>query len=208
MHKYLATIGAEAEAIRLLFDFPHDKVKDFIDLLVEAQGVIRVVGVGKSALIAQKFADTMACIGYVVEFNTAEELNHGGLGKIQALDLIVLVSKSGNTQELSPILDFCCANRVGFVCVMCDTNDPEMSNGRSGYVRANKFAWACANYMGYLISLPCPKEADTYDLIPTSSYAMMNAFFDGVCMEMMGEIEKENITINHPGGTFGKTSRR
>lgn len=208
MHKFLATVAAESDAVKNLFNINHDVVKDFLGILTEAQGVIRVIGVGKSGLVARKFADTMACLGYVVECNTAEELAHGGLGKIQELDVIIFISKSGNSQELSPILDFCCANRIGFVCVMCDTNDPEMPSGRGGYVRANKFAWACANYMGYLISLPCPKEADTYDLIPTSSYAMMNAFFDGVCMEMMGEIEKENITINHPGGTFGKTSRR
>lgn len=204
MHKFLATVAAEVEATRSLFNLNHQMVKDFVDILREAQGVIRVIGVGKSALVAKKFADTMASIGYVVEFNTAEDMAHGGIGKIQTLDVVIFVSKSGNTAELSPILDFCCANRVGFVCVMCDPPIQQASPDSSGYVRKNRFAWACANYMGFLVTLPAVKEADPHDLIPTSSYAMMNTFFDGVAMEMLDDLPKENIVVNHPGGTFGK----
>ena len=207
MQQFLKTIGAEAEAIRLLFDINHQTVKDFLAILTECEGVIRVTGVGKSGLVAKKFADTLSCLGFVAEFNPIEDFNHGGLGKLGSLDLVILISKSGNTRELFGLLDFCCANRIGFVCVKSDgvKNDTASICVSVGYVRGSKFDWACANYMGYLVSLPNPPEADKYNLIPTTSYAIMNAFFDGICMEMMGDISKERIVINHPGGTFGKS---
>lgn len=208
VNKFLETIWKERDAIEILNTLDPKVVKDVVDILTEAQGVIRVVGVGKSALVAKKFADTMASIGYVVEFNTAEDLAHGGLGKLQTLDVVIFISKSGNTSELSPALDFCCANRIGFICVMCDIPpETKLMENRvgNGYVRRNRFHWVCANYMGYLVTLPNTKEADPYDVIPTSSYAMMNAFFDGIAMEMFGNISKENIVAMHPGGTFGKS---
>ena len=207
MDKFLKTIEKEQEAVEALAYLDPNVVKDVVDIITEAQGVIRVVGVGKSALVAKKFADTMASIGYVVEFNTAEDLSHGGLGKIQTLDVVIFISKSGNTSELSPALDFCCANRIGFICVMFDiAPETKLMENRvgNGYTRRNRFEWVCSNYMGYLVKLPCVKEADEYDLIPTASYAMMNAFFDGIAMEMFGEISKDKIVAMHPGGTFGK----
>ena len=98
------SIGIEADAIRALVDRIDDTFEKAVDAIYQTKGKVIVTGVGKSGLIAKKIAATFSSTGTPSIFLHPTDAAHGDLGAIDRSDLILALSKSGNTSELINIM--------------------------------------------------------------------------------------------------------
>lgn len=148
-------------------------------------------GVGKSGLIGMKLAATFSSLGLPSFFLHPTEALHGDLGRVAAEDSLVLISKSGNTEELLkliPFLNIPIERRVGLI-------------GKAGS--------ALTKEVGVFLDCSVEKEACVNNQAPTTSTTLAMAMGDAmaVLFENISGLSKEKFAENHPGGLLGKTLR-
>ena len=100
------TIALQAEEVKRLDRVINDNFVKVIDLILEAKGRLIVAGIGKSANIANKMVATFNSTGQPAVFLHAADAIHGDLGNIQQEDVVICISKSGNTPEIKALLPF------------------------------------------------------------------------------------------------------
>ncbi|MEM9650034.1 MAG: SIS domain-containing protein, partial [Bacteroidota bacterium] len=98
------TLETESRAILNLVDFLDDQFAEAVQFILQSQGRVVVSGVGKSAIIASKIVATLNSTGTPAIFMHAADAIHGDLGTIQKNDVVVCISKSGNTAEIKALL--------------------------------------------------------------------------------------------------------
>lgn len=182
------TILAESEAIKGIHDRLTDDFAEAVTLILNATGRLVVTGIGKSAIIGQKIVATMNSTGTPSMFLHASEAIHGDLGMLQPGDVVICISKSGNSPEikvLAPII-----NRFGNKLI-----------GMTGNV--NSFL---AKSSDLVLDTTVPYEADPIDLAPTNSTTAQLVMGDALAialMELRG-FSSDNFAKYHPGGALGK----
>ncbi|MBC6442730.1 MAG: KpsF/GutQ family sugar-phosphate isomerase [Rhodobacteraceae bacterium] len=161
-----------------------DKALDLFDGL---EGRLIVAGVGKSGLVGRKLAATFSSTGTPACFVHPAEASHGDLGMISGNDVVLLVSWSGETRELSDILQY--ARRFG-VPVISITSVATSSLARSSDVA---------------LVLPRVPEACPHNLAPTTSTLLQMALGDALALTLLRErgFSEENFRDFHPGGKLG-----
>ena len=152
-----------------------------------AKGRVIVTGIGKSGLVGQKIAATLASTGTPAYFVHATEANHGDLGMISRDDVICAVSWSGETVELKGIITYSRRFRVPLIAITC--------NGDSSLAQAAEI----------VLTLPKAKEACPHGLAPTTSTTMQMALGDALAIALL---ESRGFTALdfkaiHPGGSLG-----
>jgi arabinose-5-phosphate isomerase len=157
-------------------------------LLVEARGRVIVAGIGKSGIIARKIAATLTSTGTPASFLHPVEGLHGDLGIVGPDDVAILLSKSGETEELAGLVDYLLRTGVPIIAL---TGKVESSLGRNARV-----------------TLDCgvEEEACPMDLAPTSSTTTTLAMGDAlavVALQLNG-FEPEDFARYHPGGSLGR----
>lgn len=164
---------AYAEAVRLIF---------------ECRGKVIVTGVGKSGLIAQKIAATMASTGTPAIFLHPADGMHGGLGVVQAGDVVLAIGKSGESDELITILP---PLRIIGVRVIAVTGNAESTLARNADV---------------VLVADAGMEACPMNLAPTSSTTVALVVGDALAVALMKlrDFRPENFALYHPGGQLGK----
>lgn len=158
------------------------------EMLCSTDGRIVVMGIGKSGLIGRKMSATLASTGTPSFFIHPVEGLHGDLGMLTANDIVLALSYSGETSELSNIFPFLKKNNIPLIAI---TARSKSKLGKAADVVIN-----CA----------VRKEACPYNIVPTSSSIAMMALGDAVSlivMDMKG-FKKEDFAQLHPGGTLGK----
>jgi arabinose-5-phosphate isomerase len=158
--------------------------------LFASQGVLFFTGVGKSGFIAQKIAATMQSTGTKAFFLQPIDALHGDLGMVSNKDLVLILSKSGETEELLQLLPF--IRNKGAKIVACT------SNGNS----------RLAHGADRTIILPCIEELCPFNLAPTTSTVVQHLFGDALAialMELRG-FSLDQFAENHPGGLIGRRS--
>jgi arabinose-5-phosphate isomerase len=156
--------------------------------IASCQGVLFFTGVGKSGFIAQKIAATMQSTGTKAFFLQPIDALHGDLGMVSKKDLVVILSKSGETEELLQLLPF--IRNKGAQIIAVSSN------------RSSRLARAADR----TILLPCEQELCPFDLAPTTSTVGQLLFGDLlaiVLMELHG-FGLEQYAENHPGGRIGR----
>src|ERR1044072_4316229 len=98
------TIELEAKAIAALKNYINDAFEQAVNLINKTNGRVVITGIGKSAIIAQKIVATMNSTGTPAVFMHAADAIHGDLGTIQADDVVICISKSGNTPEIKVLV--------------------------------------------------------------------------------------------------------
>ena len=141
----------ERDAITKMIEETDNKYDAILNLLDRCQGKLVFMGVGKSAHIGQKLAATFASLGIPSFFVHSTEAMHGDLGMIEPKDIAILISNSGNTQEVVQNVEPLKRNGVTTVA---------FTSGKD-----SKLAQGC----DYLLSYPKLAEADTLNLAPTVS---------------------------------------
>lgn len=183
-----STLKAESDAITKAIDFLNDDFLRSVQAIFNTKGRLVITGIGKSAHIGQKIVATLNSTGTPSLFMHAAEAVHGDLGMITKDDVVLCISKSGNSPEikvLAPLL-----KRDGNILIGMTGNESSFLGKSSDFV----------------INAYVEKEADPNNLAPTTSTTVQLALGDALAVAL---IEMRNFTANdfakfHPGGALGK----
>jgi arabinose-5-phosphate isomerase len=183
-----STLYTEADSVRNLVNYINDDFVACVKLIYESSGRVVVTGVGKSAIIAQKIVATMNSTGTPAIFMHAADAIHGDLGTLQNDDIVICISKSGNTPEikvLAPLL------KVG---------------GNKLIALVGNVDSFLAQQADYILNCTVEKEACPNNLAPTSSTTAQLAMGDAlaVCLLDYRGFSSKDFAKYHPGGTLGK----
>lgn len=164
------------------------EAEKFVDTLLNCSGVIFFTGVGKSGLVAKKIAFTMVSTGTRAMYLSPMDALHGDLGMVSSQDAFVLLSKSGESEELLnlvPAIRNKGATLLGVVC------DPQ-----------SRLARACHQ----TINLPFQGELCPFDMAPTMSTTIQLMFGDLLTIALMRSrnFSLDQYALNHPSGRIGK----
>lgn len=159
-----------------------------VRLLATSRGRIIVAGVGKSGLVARKIAATFTSTGTPATFLHPVESVHGDLGIVGTDDVAILISKSGESDELLGLID--ALARIG-VHMIAMTSEPGSRLGRAAEVT---------------LDLGVREEACPHDLAPTTSTTVTLALGDALAVALLQEkgFQKEDFARLHPGGALGR----
>lgn len=182
------TLELEATAIQRLTQFIDDDFIKVVNQILNLEGRIIVTGIGKSAIIAQKIVATLNSTGTPAIFMHAADAIHGDLGIIQKHDLIIALSKSGNTPEIKVLVPF--LKQTGNTLVAMVGN-------------LDSFLAQQANY---ILNTTIEREACPNNLAPTTSTTAQLAMGDAlaVCLQTCRQFSDRDFAKYHPGGALGK----
>lgn len=179
---------AEADAIRNAVDLLDDQFDATVETLLNTTGRLVVTGVGKSALIGQKIVATMNSTGTPSLFMHAADAIHGDLGMIQDNDVVLIISKSGNTAEIKVLLPLLKRTSVRLIALV---------SARDSYL---------AQHADHVLHAFAEHEADPLNLAPTTSTTVALALGDALAvslLELRG-FTRQDFARYHPGGSLGK----
>ncbi|MCE3277943.1 MAG: KpsF/GutQ family protein [Bacteroidetes bacterium] len=183
-----STLIIEADSIRNLQNYVNNDFVETVKIIGESKGRVVITGIGKSAIIAQKIVATMNSTGTPAIFMHAADAIHGDLGTIQQDDVVICISKSGNTPEIKVLV-------------------PLLKHG------GNKLIALVGNTDSYLaiqadhiLNCSVEKEACPNNLAPTSSTTAQVAMGDAlaVCLLDYKGFSSKDFAKYHPGGALGK----
>jgi arabinose-5-phosphate isomerase len=185
-------LQTEAAAISALVDRIDHRFERVLDLLHGCPGRVIVTGMGKSGIIAHKLAATLSSTGTAAIFLHAAEAVHGDLGVVQATDVVIAVSYSGETEELLRLLES--IRRIGAQLVAL-TGHPHSTLGQAADITLD-----CA----------VTEEACPMNLAPTASTTATLAMGDALAMALLRRkgFRAEHFASLHPGGRIGKRLMR
>jgi arabinose-5-phosphate isomerase len=182
------TILSESEAITKLIDFLDENFYEAVQRIYETKGRLIVTGIGKSAIIAQKMVATFNSTGTPSMFLHAAEAIHGDLGMIQNEDVIICISKSGNSPEIKVLVPL--LKRFGNTLIAITGNITSF----------------LAKGSDYILNTTVNTEACPINLAPTNSTTAQLVMGDAlaVCLMEMRDFKPEDFAVYHPGGALGK----
>ncbi|MES2498443.1 MAG: KpsF/GutQ family sugar-phosphate isomerase [Pseudomonadota bacterium] len=180
-------LRAEIDALIQLEAYLDDSFAVAVRMLEATKGRIVVTGMGKSGHMARKIAATFAATGSPAIFLHPAEAAHGDLGMVQHGDTLIVLSNSGSTPELSPVMQHCRALRIRIIGIASRIDSPVM---QAADVR---------------LLMPQVPEACPSNIAPTTSTAMMLALGDALAMALMDlrGVARDNLKQLHPGGAIG-----
>ena len=182
------TIIHEAESVRNLANLIDDDFESIVKLIYESNGRVVVTGIGKSANIAKKIVATLNSTGTPAIFMHAADAIHGDLGIIQPEDVVICISKSGNTPEIKVLVPLLKYRKNPLIGMVSNTNS---------YLAKNAH---------YVLKATVEKEACPHNLAPTSSTTAQLVMGDALAVSLLEYrgFSKEDFARYHPGGSLGK----
>ena len=159
-----------------------------IELLLSCNGCVIVAGMGKAGLVGQKIAATLASTGTRSHFLHPGEALHGDLGRVHSSDVVLLLSQSGETEEVTSLLPCLRESRIPLIAM---TGRPESTLAKQATV---------------ILDLGPLEEAGTLGLAPTTSTTAMLAMGDALALvtSQMLRFRAEDFARFHPGGSLGR----
>jgi arabinose-5-phosphate isomerase len=161
-----------------------------IEALGNCQSKVILCGVGKSGLIASKISATFSSVGIPSFTISASDSSHGDLGAISKKDILILISYSGNTDELKNLIEYANRNRIKLIGVMSKKNSMLFKNSN------------------IKILIPEVKESG-HGIVPTSSTTAQLAIGDAIAISLMFQKKFNKLDFKkfHPSGNLGKKLR-
>ena len=183
-----AVVRMEREALAEAERRLDDRFARAVELIASAAGRVIVTGVGKSGIVGRKIAATLTSTGTPATFVHPVESVHGDLGIVGPDDVAILLSKSGETEELLPLLEH--LKRMG-VRIIAFTGAPDSTLGRHADVVVD--TWV-------------REEACPHDLAPTTSTTVALALGDALAVVLLERngFRREDFAMLHPGGSLGR----
>ena len=183
-----SVIRLESEIIEELRGKLNDNFAKAVQLILSSNGRVIVAGVGKSANIASKIVATFNSTGQPAVFLHAADAIHGDLGNIQKNDVVICISKSGNTSEIKYLLPLI-KNMGNKIIAICGNN--------SSYLE---------NQADFVLDASVKKEACPHNLAPTSSTTAQLVLGDAlaICLLESKNFTDKDFARFHPGGVLGK----
>ncbi|WP_338873764.1 KpsF/GutQ family sugar-phosphate isomerase [Spirosoma sp. SC4-14] len=179
---------AEANAIRNVIELLDEQFEAATEAILKSTGRLVVTGVGKSALIGQKIVATMNSTGTPSLFMHAADAIHGDLGMIQADDVVLIISKSGNTAEIKVLIPLLRRTTIQLIALVSD---------KTSYL---------AQHSDYILHAFAEREADPMNLAPTTSTTVALALGDALAVSLLEArgFTRHDFARYHPGGALGK----
>jgi len=164
------------------------QVELVVDLLAKCRGKVVVLGVGKSGIIAQKIAATMTSIGTAALYLHPSDALHGGLGIVQPEDVVIVLSNSGETDEIVAMLPYLQNRHVKIVAIVGNVNS------------------TLARKAEAVLDASVDQEACPLNLAPTTSTTVALAIGDALAVTLMKVkgLTTDEFANNHPAGRLGK----
>jgi arabinose-5-phosphate isomerase len=184
----LQTIQAELEAIEGLQTAVNEDFIDVVEFIINGKGRIVITGIGKSAIIANKIVSTLNSTGTPAIFMHAADAIHGDLGIIQEDDLVICLSKSGETPEIKVLIPLLKHSGNKLVAIVGSTGS---------YL---------AKSADFVLNSTVSKEACPYNLAPTSSSTAQLVMGDALAVALLEcrGFTRGDFARLHPGGALGK----
>ncbi len=177
----------EAEALCLLADSFDNSFEEAIELILNTERRLIVTGVGKSGHIGRKVGATFAATGTPAFFLHAGEAAHGDLGMVMPGDTLLILSNSGYSRELRPLIGYARRFAIPIIAIVSKASSP------------------LARAATTMLQLPATSEACPARIAPTTSTTMMLALGDALAIGAMGRrgVTKTELAMWHPGGEIG-----
>jgi arabinose-5-phosphate isomerase len=182
------TLRLEAEAVSNLIEFINGEFEKIVRLILASKGRVVFTGIGKSANIANKLVATFNSTGTPALFMHAADAIHGDLGNVQKDDIVLCISKSGNSPEIKVLVPL--VKNLGNKII-------GMTGNLDGFLARNS---------DFILNTTVEKEACPNNLAPTTSTTAQLAMGDAVAISLMecrGFSERDFARF-HPGGALGK----
>ena len=162
-----------------------------VDLILKCKGKVIFSGVGKNSFICKKAAATFSSVGIPSFYVDPTGVSHGDAGQIEKRDILIIISNSGNTSELSNLLKFANRFRIKIIGIA--------SNSKSMLLKASDIK----------ILYPKLKESDPNNIVPTTSTSFVMLLCDCLATTIMKvrKFSKEKFFIYHKGGNLGASLR-
>ncbi|WNZ43988.1 KpsF/GutQ family sugar-phosphate isomerase [Leptolyngbya boryana CZ1] len=189
VHQAIELLKLEANAInRAAEQIRLDQLEHALTLLQTCQGKIVLAGVGKSGIVAQKIAATLNSIGTVAVYLHPCDALHGDLGIVTANDVLLLLSNSGETEELIAMIPHLKYRKVPIIAILGNPHS------------------TIARHADAVLDAAVDREACPLNLAPTTSTTVSLAIGDALAMTLMQirGITAEDFAVNHPAGRLGK----
>ena len=180
-------IKLQIKALQKLNNSIGNSFDQAIDILSKCQSKIILCGVGKSGLIASKISATLSSVGTPSFTISASDSSHGDLGSISKKDILILISYSGNTEELKNIIQYANRNRIKLIGIMS---------------KKNSLLYKSSNIK---LLIPEVKESG-HGIVPTSSTTAQLAIGDAIAIALMNQKKFSKLDFKkfHPSGSLGK----
>ena len=181
-------IQIEAQAVSAIADRINQHFETAVNTILDCKGRLIVLGIGKSGLISQKIASTMASTGTPAHFVHPGDAFHGDLGMITKEDVVLMISNSGETHELVQIIPAIRKKEVPIIGMV----------GKEGS--------SLYNDVDIILDTSVEKEACTLDLAPTASTTATLAMGDALAVALFESrgFNAQDFAELHPGGSLGK----
>jgi len=164
------------------------QVERVVDLIAGCEGKVVILGVGKSGIIGQKIAATMTSTGTTALYLHPSDALHGGLGIVQDHDVVIVLSNSGETDEIVGMLPYLKNRKVAIVAIVGNLNS------------------TLARRADAVLDASVDQEACPLNLAPTTSTTVALAIGDALAMTVMKVkgLTSDDFAVNHPAGRLGK----
>ncbi|MEQ8926851.1 MAG: KpsF/GutQ family sugar-phosphate isomerase [Fulvivirga sp.] len=178
----------ESEALNNIANYIDDQFEECVEAIFKSKGRVVITGIGKSAIVASKIVATLNSTGTPSLFMHAADAIHGDLGMIQDDDIVICISKSGNTPEIKVLVPLIKRTNCKLVGLVSNVD----------------------SYLGqqsdYVLNATIADEACPNSLAPTTSTTAHMALGDAlaVCLMELKSFTSEDFARYHPGGALGK----
>ncbi len=182
------TISTESKAIANLINFLNKDFENAVKIILKSKGRVIVTGIGKSANIASKIVATLNSTGTPSIFMHAADAIHGDLGIVQKDDVVICISKSGNTPEIKVLIPLIKDSKNKIVAI---------TGNIESYL---------AQQADFVLNTYVEHEACPNGLAPTTSTTAQLVLGDAlaICLLEMKDFSSKDFAKYHPGGTLGK----
>ena len=182
------TIESESKSIAKLADLLTDDFENAVEIIFNSKGRLVVTGIGKSAIIAQKIVASMNSTGTPSLFLHASEAIHGDLGMVQPHDVIICISKSGNSPEIKVLIPILKHFGNSLIAITGNTTS------------------FLAKGADFILDTTVENESCPNNLAPTNSTTAQLVMGDAlaVCLMELREFKAKDFAKYHPGGALGK----
>ena len=180
-------IDLEIKALKKLKNTLNKSFLKTVNVISKCKSKVIICGVGKSGIIASKISATLSSVGVPSFSISANDCSHGDLGKVTNKDILILISNSGNTEELKNLIKFTRSNKILLIGIV--------SNEKSDLYKLSN------------IKILIPKVQESgYGLVPTSSTTTQLALGDAIAIAIMKKKKFGKLDFKkfHPAGNLGK----
>ena len=181
-------IKLESEALAKLSNSLNNKFVEAVELISNQNGKIIISGVGKSGNIAAKIAASFTSTGIPAIYLNPVDASHGDMGIIDKNDVLIILSNSGESNELADLINFSKKKKIKIISITSTHKSLLSKNSDINLI------------------LPSHIEADKLQMIPTTSTTMSLALGDALCCSVLSlrKFDKKSFSEFHPGGRIGK----